>query len=417
MAKDETHWVPTRREYVRYGGAVVGGGLLAGCTGGNESNESSGASTSVDASAATEAGTETGSATTGDDSYSVAMEPAGTVEFDAVPERWVAYKSGYGDMGISLGVGDGLVGTDRPSESFALLAKRFYSQLPGVELDFGDVANIRADGEAVDKEIFYEVDADLHLMDPNLPVVYFDWSDGDVAEVSRNVAPFFGNFIRRARDDAWGESYRSYTLYEAFEKVSRVFRRRERYDAFERLHEEVQSRIDDALPPVAERPSIALMNGGSDPANGTFYAMDPTAPGYEMKQYRDLGIKNAFEGVETGQYGETDYETLLEVDPEIIVFHWGVTYERDAFREQFVAPMLEDDVARELTAVREENLYPGGTAEQGPTINLFQTEMLAQQQYPEEFGEFPGLGETPEEEEQLFDRERVAGIINGEIQA
>ncbi|MFC6724842.1 Fe3+-hydroxamate ABC transporter substrate-binding protein, partial [Halobium palmae] len=25
--------VPTRREYVKYGGAVVGGGLLAGCAG------------------------------------------------------------------------------------------------------------------------------------------------------------------------------------------------------------------------------------------------------------------------------------------------------------------------------------------------------------------------------------------------
>lgn len=413
MSGDDTHWAPTRREYVRYGSAVVGGGLLAGCTSGNEANEESGASTgTADASTATEG--RTNSMATAGDAYSVTMEPMGTVEFDAVPERWVAYKSGYGDMGISLGLGDGLVGTDRPRESFALLDERFYSQLPGVELDFDDVTNVRADGETIDKEIFYEVDADLHLMDPNLPIVYFDWSDEDVTEISRNVAPFFGNFIRRGRDDSWGESYRSYTLYEAFEKVSQVFRRQERYDAFERLHAEVQSRIDDALPPVAERPSIALMNGGSDPANGTFYAMDPTAPGYEMKQYRDLGIKNAFEGVETGQYGETDYETLLEVDPEIIVFHWGVTYERDAFREQFIAPMLEDDVAQELTAVREENLYPGGTAEQGPTINLFQTEMLAQQQYPEEFGEFPGLGETPGKEGQLFDRERVAGIITGD---
>lgn len=27
---------PTRREYVKHGGAVVGGGLLAGCTGGSD---------------------------------------------------------------------------------------------------------------------------------------------------------------------------------------------------------------------------------------------------------------------------------------------------------------------------------------------------------------------------------------------
>lgn len=27
------HKTPTRREYMKYGGAVIGGGLLAGCTG------------------------------------------------------------------------------------------------------------------------------------------------------------------------------------------------------------------------------------------------------------------------------------------------------------------------------------------------------------------------------------------------
>ena len=240
-----------------------------------------------------------------------------------------------------------------------------------------------------------------------------DLTESDVQEISENVGPFFGNFIRRARDDAWGDEYERYSLYEAFGKVAEVFQRTERYEAFATLHDEVQAKVDDALPPEDERPSIALMNGGSDPAKGVFYAMDPTAVGYEMKQYRDLGIQNAFEGVETGQYGKTDYETLLEVDPEIIVFHWGITYEQEAFESQFVEPLVNDEVGQELTAVQEGNLYPGGTAEQGPIINLFQTEMLAQQQYPEQFGEYPGLGETPEQT--LFDRQRVADIVSGEF--
>jgi iron complex transport system substrate-binding protein len=140
--------------------------------------------------------------------------------------------------------------------------------------------------------------------------------------------------------------------------------------------------------------------------------MDPTAAGYEMKQYRDLGINDAFAGVETGEFGETDWEGLLEVDPEIIVFHWGVTYPTEQFRERFVAPMEDSEFADDLTAVREGNLYPGGTAEQGPIVNLFQTEMLAQQQYPEQFGAFPGLGETPDDP--LFDRERVADVVQGD---
>ncbi|SEO37340.1 substrate-binding protein [Halogranum amylolyticum] len=241
---------------------------------------------------------------TAESSYAVTMEPMGAVEFEAVPESWVAYKTGYGDMGVALGIGDGVVGVDRPHESFRLLKERFYSQLPGFELDLDDTTNIRADG-------------------------------------------------------------------------------------------------------------IALMNGGSDPAKGVFYAMDPTAAGYEMKQYRDLGIRNAFDGVETGEFGRTDYETLLEVDPEIVVFHWGVTYEKDAFESRFVEPLVNHEVGKELTAVKEGNLYPGGTAEQGPVINLFQTEMLAQQQYPEQFGQYPGLGEIPDRT--LFDCQRVADIVTGEL--
>ncbi|KTG09946.1 hypothetical protein AUR64_10035 [Haloprofundus marisrubri] len=406
----------SRRAFLKYGSTVAGGMALAGCVGGPddtqesaESGETTGSETS-DGTDSTDESTETED---GNESYSVTMAPMGTVEFDSVPETWIPYKTGYGDMGFALDLGDRMAGIDDPEGSVWLLRERFYSQIPGFEVDTEGVTSIRSADDTIDKEVFYEMDADLHLMDPNLPNVYFDWDEGDVREISENVGPFFGNFIRRARDDRWGEPYEFYTLYEAFEKVAQVFQRQGRYEAFADLHDEVQGEIADALPAESERPSIGLLNGGSDPSKGELYVMDPTAKGYEMKQYRDLGIENAFEGAETGQYGLVDYETALEYDPEIIIFHWGVTYEADEFASQFVEPLQNHEVGKELTAVQEGNIYPGGTAEQGPIINLFQTEMLAQQQYPETFGEFPGLGETPDET--LFDRQRVADIVAGEF--
>jgi len=57
-------------------------------------------------------------------------------------------------------------------------------------------------------------------------------------------------------------------------------------------------------------------------------------------------------------------------------------------------------------------LFVGGSPDQGPIVNTFQTEMLAKQLYPDEFGEYPGLGEIPTDE-QLFDRGRIDEIVRG----
>ena len=62
-----------RREFIAASAAGVS--LLAGCIGGTASDEGS-----SDGSATTRTAT----------NYSVTMEPAGTVEFAAVPEKWVA---------------------------------------------------------------------------------------------------------------------------------------------------------------------------------------------------------------------------------------------------------------------------------------------------------------------------------------
>jgi iron complex transport system substrate-binding protein len=277
------------------------------------------------------------------------------------------------------------------------------------------------DGGGWSKEVFYELDPDVILMDPN----YMhgtgwddDWEQADTEEISENVAPFFGNNCRRRREF---HDYKLYSLYGAFERLADLFQERERYEAIVEVHESVQTDIQSRLPAESERPTVGLINGGSDPANGVFYPLDTQDEGYEMKPYRDLDVASAFPDSMEG--GEIDYEKLLEVDPEILIVHWGIgttgdtdSFSASAFREQYVTPMADDPVGSQLTAVQEGNVYPGAYGEQGPLVNLLQTEMKAQQLYPEEFGAFdPEQFPTVPDERQLFDRQQVADIINGDL--
>lgn len=166
---------------------------------------------------------------------------------------------------------------------------------------------------------------------------------------------------------------------------------------------------------------MGLINGGSNPSNGEFYPLDTRGEGYEMKPYRDLEVASAFP--ESMEGGSIDYEKLLEVDPEILLVHWGIgttgetdSFSATAFREQYVAPMADHAVGSRLTAVEAGNVYPGPYGEQGPLVNLLQTEMAAQQLYPDEFGEFEAepFPDVPAEK-RLFDRQRVREIIDGDV--
>lgn len=416
------HEEPTRRSYMKYGGAIVGGGLLAGCTGqfGSESTTES-ADTENETSAATDTENE---ASTDDRSYTVEMFPVGEVEFEAVPEAVTTYSMAWADMVISLGQANKLQ-TDRLSGPTL-----FYDPL---DIDYNnDWSPLWQDG-GMPKEVFYEHDSDAFLIDPNLIQAWDDnWDDSDIEEIESNVAPFFGCMNRRFRNE-WqqemGYPEQAPSMLEAFEKVGTVLDERARAEAWLDLHEDLQSELQSRLPDDPETPSIGLINSGSSPENGEFYVLYLEDDGYEMKPYRDLGLveADAFAGVETGQYGLTDYETLLDVDPDILVVHWGITtgsvtfggdgaFDAEQFSEQFIAPMENDDVGSQLTAVQEGRVVPGPTAEQGPLVNAFQTELTARLFYPEAFGELDL--EAPldvPEEEQLFDRQRVRNIINGDI--
>ncbi|MEY7849970.1 ABC transporter substrate-binding protein [Natrarchaeobius sp. A-rgal3] len=389
---------PTRRETITYGGAVIGGGLLAGCTGDTPGEDLSDAD-DVDSDQP--------------DSWAVRMEPRTGVTFESVPESVVVYRADYADMLIALGHGDALVGMQDTQS----LPTEFLEQLPDVSIDPAEITQLRQGGE-YDKEVFYEIDADLHLIDPNNAKHYFDFDEEDIAELETAVAPWLGSFIRRPQEEI-GPGYPHYTLYEAFEKVSEVFREHERYEAIAAIHNEMRSRIEAERPPADERPNVGLaflVPGEDFVGSGTFYLNDPTQPGMAMKQYHDLGVEDAWAAAGVDADGSVGYETLLEADPDVIVAHnaFGYTDSGDHFQSEVVDVMRADPLGSELTAVQNSRVYRGGKNVQGPITNLFQTEVAAKQLYPEAFGEWRGLAETPEEE-QLFDRKGVADIISGDF--
>ncbi|WP_231187466.1 ABC transporter substrate-binding protein [Haladaptatus sp. DYF46] len=407
MASDDTiHDAPTRRDYVKFGGAVVGGGLLAGCSGKRDSGPTDSAITT-----ATPADTDTETSTEKDSSYEACIEPVGCLTFEEPPETWMAITGPWADMALALGQRDGFQPAGWYGPSY------FFDRV-GIEWP-ADAGAPYSDGKW-DAEVFYELDPDVILTDPN----YFaandrSWDYSDTQEITDNVAPFFGSTLYRRLPF---HDYRFYTLYEAFERLATLFRTSERYEAFTAVFEAMREEIQSRLPPESERPKIGLLNFNSSPSDGTFAPMTISTEGSEMKQYRDLRITSAF-SAETVASGEIDYEQLLEVNPEIIVIHSGIRlttddgeFDGEAFTDQFVTPFNEHPIGSQLTAVQEGNIYPGGSFQQGPIANLFQTELAARQLAPAEFGEFDpeNFPDVPEDE-QLFSRQRVADIISGDF--
>jgi iron complex transport system substrate-binding protein len=394
MANDASkHEAPTRREYVKYGGAVVGGTLLAGCAGQSDSG-STPTETGGDETTATD--TETSEET----SYSVTMAPMGTVEFDTIPEKWAPYSGDYADMAVALGQADGITGIGGADRYYTYV----YDELPDVSVDR---ETIESNPEVRTKEQFYELDSDVQLYDPQM---LFDWDQSDVEEIANNVAPFVGNLIFR-REDEWHD-YRYYTLYEAFEKVAQVFQQEERYRAFERLHDGFIADIQAQMPPASERPNVLLtFEGTNEPETFSPYRLNDR--GTSKKQWRDLGVSDALagtgvEGLSTTDRGELDYENLLEVDPDVLLVRGHERKSAAEFRDTVLAYMQDHPVGSELRAVQNGRVYRGGYLYQGPIHNLFLTERAAKQLYPDEFGEVTS-------DEQLFDRQRVADIVNGDI--
>jgi iron complex transport system substrate-binding protein len=383
---------PTRRQLLGTG-AVIGSGLLAGCSGTNST------ATPTDEDTATESTTPTESATaTPDDGYSVTMAPVGEVEFDEVPEDWLPYTGDYADMGVALGQADGLQGIGLK----ARYGSHYYAELPGVSIDESALTALYDGG--TDKEIFYEVDADVHTIDPNFMINRLGWSEGDVEEVTENAAPFVGNTtFSRAYD--WHD-YDYYSLYGAFEKMAELFQQQARYEAFAELHDEVIADVEEQLP--EERPDVALLYPAGIPPESFYPYL--IGEGSQAKQWRDLGVGDALakHDVTDAQAGGStvDFETLLEIDPDALAIRLQGEITESYFDENIRQPLENHEVASELTAVQNDRVIYGGLTYQGPIIHLFQLEAAAQGLYPDTFGG-----------KELFDRQRVADIVNGEFDA
>lgn len=378
-----------RREFIVAAGVGLTG-TFAGCSGQSEAesggDHGSGGSTETDATTAEST----------ESSYSASMEPVGEVTFESVPEVWVANNGSWADMGVALGL-DAPEGVWLPSRYHTQL----YDEIPGVSVDGSSVRKLWGDS-GVGKEQFYEIDADIHVMDPNFLMSRGSWEQSDIDEIASQIGPFFGNSIFSTGYE-WHD-YTYYTLYEAFEKLSRAFQRTDRFEAFQSLHEEFQGTIQNIVPESgSERPEVAIMWAGSDePTTFSPYLIED---GTSFKQWRDLHVRDAFAETDVRDFhsdrSKVDFETLLEIDPEYLLLRGHENKSRSEFEDTVVSFLEADSTGSELSAVQDGNVYRGGPLYQGPITNLVLTERAASQVY--------------DVERELFDRQRVADIVAGDL--
>ncbi|MFC7203304.1 ABC transporter substrate-binding protein [Haloferax namakaokahaiae] len=404
----------TRREYLKYGGAVLTGGLLAGCTGSSDTGTQGETVTETTATPteSTATATESEETTTEDTSYTVSMSPVGEVEFESPPETVFTRLTHHADMAFALGHGDTVNAMHAP-DYYHDLWNQFVERLPGVSLDWRGLYS----SWEVSKEKLYELDSDVHLADPASVLALGSWSVDDIEEIEQNISPWFGNSFsarHQTPPDSWEGDYEYPGLWEQFEKVAQVFQATDRYEALASIRNDLLTTVEENLPPESERPT-AVMVGSSD-IEGDIWAYTLSNPGFLTAHTRPLGPRDAFDGsVESGTV--VDLEALLEADPDVMLLLGGMlpTTDMGELRET----LESNAVGGEITAVKNGRVHPQGARYQGPILNLFQLEMTAKQLYPELFGEWPTYenGPYPEipEEEQLFDRQRVADIIDGDI--
>ncbi|WP_029601987.1 ABC transporter substrate-binding protein [Halococcus hamelinensis] len=408
---------PARRDYLRYSGAILGGGVLAGCTGGgtdgNASNASSGGANGSDATAnnsgtsGSNASDDSGAqAGDGRNSYSVEMAPMGTVEFQSPPESVFTVLLHHADMALALGYGDSLTGMYNP-EGFEESYNTLLERLDGVSVDWSDLV----DTYNPDKELLYELDSDIHLEDPANMVLMDAWETEDVEEIRTNVSPWFGNSLSRNHSEppkGWADRYRYYTLWEIFGKVAEVFQEGTRYEALSEIHTNLLSTIESGLPQSDDRPRTArvLLRKG-------IWVYQMNGPGTVRAHTRVFDVEDALADVPNAS--QIDIEGLAEADPEVVLVDGGLGPEWTSTKQQ----LTDEPAAQSITAVENDQVYPIGVRYGGPVMNVFQLETIAKQLFPEQFGEWPAYdgGPYPEfpEDEQLFDRQRMVDVINGDL--
>jgi len=405
---------PTRREYVKYGGAVVGGGLLAGCAGSSQSGSTPDQSaTATETASETEGEMESETETsTSEPSYTVDLSPVGTVTLEESPTSVFTHFPWFPDMASALGQGETVNSLWWDGTVAGL--EYFTAGFDDFEIEWADKA-----GEyGFAKERLYELDSDLHLVDPSWVTTQDNWARSDIDEVSDKIGPWLGNYYssyHATPPEEWADGYEYHSLWDLFDSVATLYGERKRYEALASVHEDLLGTIENGLPPESDRPTAAYLSISEDLS--AIYMLRLNAPGYFNAHTRPLGAVDAFGDEEfSGAFKQVDMEALLEADPDAILALWTVT---DTFDFGTLTQNLADDpIGGELSAVQNDRVYPQGTRWQGPLMNLFQLEMTAKQLYPEQFGQWPADEDGdayPEfsSDEQLFDHQRVADIIDG----
>lgn len=414
MSDDRNHHeAPTRREYVKYGGAVVGGSLLAGC--GGQFDAGSTPTETASGGAATD------TSTAADEGYSVTLSPVGDVALDTVPESFLAYYPISAGAAVAFGHGDSINAIGYDKQLFGNTVGYYYDSLDGVEFEWGDLGRVTPSGNpnTLDKELLYELDSDIHFLDPCLlRSSAFGWDTEDLSRIEADIGPWFGNYYSRTNGQppqGCRKGYEYYSLWEYLGKFAAVLQEEERYRELKSMRDDLVGRITADLPPASERPSVAVIAY----TDGTFWPYDFTQQGYIWNHLRPFGMTNAFTeaGIDPSSDGSYDYEALVEVEPDVVLRYWGTALGETFLenRSEIVNNALADDVP----AFRNERYYPSGYGMQGPVMNLFQLEMTAKQLFPDRFGEWPtytegGYPAIPPEE-RLFDRQRVVDIVDGDF--
>ncbi|ELZ98138.1 ferrichrome-binding protein [Haloferax mucosum ATCC BAA-1512] len=418
MARDsEAESGPTRRDYLAYSGALVSSGLFAGCLSNGGAGDAPTTTTAAETATETQTETTTQTTTAEADSFSVTMSPVGEVSFASVPETAYAYSPHYADMAVAFGHGDAIASLGAP-DGYGTALNYYYDAIDGANFDIERVKQVWDGG--VDKELFYEIDADVHLQDPCWLMSFAEgWDATDIKEVRENIGPWVGNRYSREQaqpPEECRDGYQFYTLWELSEKIATVFQERARYRALHDEYETLTETIESDLPPEADRPTVGLVVY----RDGAFRPYEINSPGFAKAHIRPLGAHDVF--VDNDQTydetadGEIGHEAMLELDPDVILHNFGVGgfYDVATVRET----LASHPVGSELTAVQNDRVYSSGLPFQGPLTTFFQLEMTAKQLYPDAFGEWPGDGSESSypdipADEQLFDRQRLSAIVTG----
>jgi iron complex transport system substrate-binding protein len=396
--------MPRRRQLLAASASLIAGGI-AGCTSSSQNSGTSGSSSNETAgndsqSEGASGGTSQSEGTTsGSGSYTVTVKPFGSHTFQKVPETFLTHN--WIDIGMAFGK------MPKAAGSLGRHPEKFYKLVPNVNYNENDITELEG-REGYDKEVFYQVNPDVILMDPRYLKHYANWDDADIQEIAKNVAPFLGSQIHQPIMDT--KPY--YDLYGAFEKAGKIFQRQDQFKAWKQFHTPYLSDIQSRLPPKKERPTATLLINGVSPDSGEFYPVSLQNQRKDTRTLRQLGLKDAFAGQSID--GAVGYEALLQADPDVIASpSLGNSYKE--FVKGTVKPFENNSKGSQLTAVKGGNIVRVSGHYMGPIIDLFSLEAGAKQVFPDEFGEWPGPIADLSSNEQLFDRQRVADLINGNI--